>query len=160
MSGISLPELWLNGVGGFTIAYTILRVAIGGFFASSGYHKLFNAQRRVMVGKVMVEDRIPFPAFCAVFVPTVELLAGLGLLAGALTTLSALGLLAISLVATCTDALWRLPDRHPLDAADWIAKAIYLPEVLLTLGLFAILAGGPGALSLDRIVANIAGIAL
>jgi uncharacterized membrane protein YphA (DoxX/SURF4 family) len=113
-----------------------------------------------MVGKVMVEDGIPFPSFCAVFVPVVELLAGLGVMLGALTTLAALGLLVVSLVATCTDALWRLPDRHPLDPVDWFAKAIYLPEVLLVLILLAIWMGGPGAYSLDHIAAHVAGLTI
>jgi putative oxidoreductase len=157
---MSLALLWLNGVGGFAIAYTLLRVAVGGFFASSGWHKLFNPHRKQMVGKVMVEDGIPFPSFCAVFVPVVELLAGLGVMLGALTTLAALGLLVVSLVATCTDALWRLPDRHPLDPVDWFAKAIYLPEVLLVLILLAIWMGGPGAYSLDHIAAHVAGLTI
>ena len=149
MTGFSIPELWLGGVGGFTVVYTLLRIAVGGFFVSSGYHKLFNSKRREMIGKVMIEDGIPFPVFCAVFVPVVELLAGLGLAVGALATLSALGLLVISLVATFTDAIWRLPDRHPLDLVDWIAKAIYLPEVLLSLALLLLLAGGPQPYSVD-----------
>jgi uncharacterized membrane protein YphA (DoxX/SURF4 family) len=154
---MSVTLLWLNGIGGFGAAYALLRVAVGMFFASSGYHKLFNAHRREMVGNVMVEDHIPFAKFCAVFVPIVELLAGLGVMVGALTTLAALGLLAVSLVATCTDALFRLPERHPLDWVDWVAKAIYLPEVLLTLALLAILMGGPGVFSLDHIAAVLIG---
>ena len=38
-------EFLHSGIGGAELVYTGARVAVGAFFAISGYHKLFNRER-------------------------------------------------------------------------------------------------------------------
>ena len=42
----TMIDILFNGVGWIDIALTLNRIAVGAFFMLSGYHKLFNAERR------------------------------------------------------------------------------------------------------------------
>ena len=88
------------------------------------------------------------------FVPSVELSAGLGLAFGFLTPLAALGLIAICVVATCTDGLKRIRSWQPLDKADAVDDLLYLPEFIYIILLSFFVAAGAGPLSLDAIINN------
>jgi putative oxidoreductase len=128
------------------------RVATGSFFAFSGYHKLFNAKRHATIVATLEACRIPFIPVMQWFVPGVEFSAGLGVAFGLLTPLAALGLIAICIVATCTDGIKRVRAWAPIDKADAIDDALYLPEVLYVILLSFFLAQGAGPYSLDAIV--------
>jgi uncharacterized membrane protein YphA (DoxX/SURF4 family) len=90
-----------------------------------------------------------WPYVCACFVAVVEVLAGLGVLFGLLTMLSAFGLLIITLVGTRCTAASKIHEQHPVDKVDvcsaylWRVEGLYIGFALL------ILFGGPGAYSLD-----------
>lgn len=145
-------ELILTGVGGGSVAYLGARIATGFFFAASGYHKLFNKARHNTLVETLKACGIPCVPFFAWFVPLVELFAGLGVMWGFLTPLSALGLLIICLVALATDGLPKIKDWAPLDWADWIDDVLYLPETLYVLLLIFFITSGGGYLSLDTII--------
>src|ERR1700756_1022250 len=95
---------------------SILRVAVGVFFAIAGYNKLANPERREHMVGVMRDLRIPLARFNARFVPCVELGAGALLAAGlgeVFTIAAALLLGVICLVAACTDGLKRIHEWRP-----------------------------------------------
>lgn len=83
---------------------------------------------------------------------TVEVLAGIGLIVGLLTWLSALGLLVVLLVATrCT---WRqkVYEQHPVDRADIVCAYLWRVEGLYVGLAVMILLAGPGKYSLDYLL--------
>lgn len=141
-AGINLPE----------VALTINRVALGAFFAISGYHKLFNAERHAAIAATMAADRVPFVRFNCWFVPTVEFLGGLGLIVGLLAPLAALGLFCICCVATLADGFKRISAWKPLDKADYLDDVLYLPEVLYAVMLVTVMIAGGGPYSVDAVV--------
>lgn len=130
----------------------LARGSVGVFFAISGYHKLFNADRHAKLVETLTADHVPFVRFNAWFVPTVELIAGAALALGMLSTISALLLGAICLVATCVDGCKRVEEWKPVDFADRVDDYLYLPEVLLGVLLLVTIMCGPGAYSLDAFV--------
>jgi uncharacterized membrane protein YphA (DoxX/SURF4 family) len=137
-----------------TIPFTIARVATRSFFALSGFHKLFNRARHRTLVKTLGSCGVPCVGAMQWFVPSVELSAGLGLAFGFLTPLAALGLIAICVVATCTDGLKRIKSWQPLDKADAVDDLLYLPEFIYIILLSFFVAAGAGPLSLDAIISN------
>lgn len=115
---------------GIEIALTLNRIAVGLFFAISGYHKLTNADRHAALVATLKVDKIPFVRLNQWFVPGVELVAGIALLLNVGSVFAALLLGAICLVATCTDGWKRIAEWKPVDKADVIDDVLYLPEVL------------------------------
>ena len=73
---------------------------------------------------------------------------------GFLTPLAALGLIAICVVATCTDGLKRIRSWQPLDKADAVDDLLYLPEFIYVILLSFFVAAGAGPLSLDAIISS------
>lgn len=141
-------EVLQHGLGVTDAGLIANRLALGTFFAISGYHKLFVAERHAAIVETMKANRIPLPSFNCWFVPFVEFFGGLALLSGVLAPLAAVGLFIICLVATCTDGLSRIPQWHPIDKADWLDDLLYLPEVLYMLGLAIVVIAGPGSVTL------------
>jgi len=135
-----LPDVLPSDVSSYAI-----RVALGAFFASSGYHKLFVPEVSAKVDGLFA--KLGVPPIQRHLVKWGEFLGGVGLLAGVLTQLAALGLLIITVGAICLDCWQDVVAKKPRDPADWIAKAIYLPETLLCLLLTVLLLQGPGVLS-------------
>jgi putative oxidoreductase len=90
-------------------------------------------------------------------VPGVEFSAGLGVASGTLTPLAAAGLIAICVVATCTDGLKRIAAWSPLDRGDYADDVLYLPEVLYALILLYVAFHGAGTYSVDYILHTIIG---
>jgi uncharacterized membrane protein YphA (DoxX/SURF4 family) len=113
------------------IPFAIARIATGSFFALSGFHKLFNSARHRTLVNTLKACGVPCVPAMQWFVPSIELTAGLGLAFGFLTPLAALGLIAICVVATCTDGLKRIRSWQPLDKADAVDDLLYLPGVYL-----------------------------
>jgi len=121
-----------TGIGGGELMLTANRIALGVFFTTSGYHKLFNAERHASLIETFKKDQLPAIGFFEWFVPCVEFSAGLGCIAGILAPLAAVGLLAVCLVALCVDGIkFTIPSYHPLDPCDWICDLLYLPETWL-----------------------------
>ena len=88
-----------NGVGGADIALTLNRIAVGLFFAFSGYHKLFNSERHRALADELKGLGVRAVGFNQWWVPAVEFTAGGAVVIGLLAPLAGLGLLVISLVA-------------------------------------------------------------
>lgn len=137
-----------NGVSEIDFGLTLNRIALGVFFAISGYHKLFNAERHQAIIDTFKSIGVPFIGFNQWFVPAVEFLGGLSLISGVLAPFAASGLLVICLVASCTDGVKRIQTYKPIDLADVIDDVLYLPEVLYCVGLVLIITSGPGGLTL------------
>jgi uncharacterized membrane protein YphA (DoxX/SURF4 family) len=140
------------GLGGGEIALTINRLALGAFFGISGYHKLFNSQRHATFTQTLRDCKVPCIPVMQWFVPSVEFFGGLALLSGILAPFASLGLMAICLVAICTDGLGRIPAYRPIDKADWLDDLLYLPEVLYLFGLVIVLTMGPGLLTVPDLL--------
>ena len=94
-----MMDVLFNGVGWTDIALTLNRIAVGAFFALSGYHKLFNPQRHRALTDQLKELGIHALGFNQWWVPTVEFTAGSALVIGILAPLAAFGLLFLILVA-------------------------------------------------------------
>lgn len=146
-----MPEFLLWGVNASEIALTLERVAVGAFFTISGYHKLFNPARHASVVQTFERLHIPCVRLNEWWVPGVELAAGFTLTLGLFSVVSAALLGAICLVASCTDGLQRIRDYQPIDKADWLDDALYLPEVLYGVMLLTVILAGPTLYSLDRV---------
>lgn len=135
-------------------AIATLRVSVGSFFAISGFHKLFHPVRKASIYKTLKKLRIPFPEFNRYWVPGVEFVAGLTLAVGLGSTLSALLLGAICLVACITDGFERMREYQRqgaiLNRLDWFNTLQYLPEVPYGILILAIVLAGPDAFTLDQ----------
>jgi putative oxidoreductase len=147
-------HILLNGVGSAALPYLGARIATGVFFVFSGYHKLTNAKRRATFIATLQASDIPLISVMQWFVPGVEFLGGLGVAFGFLTPLSALGLVAICVVAAYADGMRRVRSWGAIDRADVIDDVLYLPEVLYILLLALFVASGAGPFSLDALLSR------
>lgn len=145
-------DFLLTGIGYTDVAHTAARLAMGTFFAISGFHKLFYAQRHNSIVETFKVDHVPFIGFNQWFVPCVEFFGGLGLIVGLLTPLAAAGVFAVCLVATLVDGLKRIAAYDPIDRADWIDDVLYLPEVIYLVVLGFFITAGAGPWSMDALL--------
>jgi uncharacterized membrane protein YphA (DoxX/SURF4 family) len=143
-----------TGLGWPEIALILDRIAVGVFFLLSGYHKLFNAQRHSELVLTLQGDGLPRVNVLQWLLAGAEFLGGLALVIGFLSVLAALGLLIISVGATFTDGIKRIPGWRPLDKADFLDDILYLPEVLYALLLLFVILAGPGPYSVDALIAR------
>src|SRR5215510_2509906 len=81
---------------------TAVRVLIGIFFCISGGTKLLVPARLTMMEQTMVQSNIPFPHASALYVSLVEFACGGGLAVGLLTSVCALMLMGVMIVAVTT----------------------------------------------------------
>jgi putative oxidoreductase len=135
-------------------ALTLNRVALGTFFAISGYHKLFNASRHTTLIRTLQEDDVRAVPVMQWLVPSVEFGGGCALIVGLLSALAAFGLFVVSLGAFAFDAVKRVDAWQPIDSADWIGDVLYLPEALYCIGLTVVMLAGPGPWSVDAVIAT------
>lgn len=119
----------------------LLRVVLGVTFVLAGWGKLHNLEQ---VTRLFDSLGIPAAHVQAPFVAGVELVGGAFLLAGFATRIAATLLGAVMVVAIAT-AIW--PTQSLTEVLGGI-EAIYLA------GLVALMIGGGGAASLDRLVAR------
>jgi putative oxidoreductase len=130
-------------------ALTLNRVALGMFFAISGYHKLFNASRHATLTQTLQDDGVRAVPIMQWLVPGIEFSGGWALITGLLSALAAFGLFVICLGAVVFDSIKRVGAWQPIDRADWLGDLLYLPEALYCIGLAVVMLGGPGPWSLD-----------
>ena len=138
-------------------ALTLNRVALGTFFAISGYHKLFNASRHATLTGTLQDDGVRDLPIMQWLVPGVEFSGGCALILGLLSVLAAFGLFVISAGALVLDAVKRIRAWQPIDRADWLGDLLYVPEALYCIGLTVVMLAGPGPWSLDARIAALLG---
>ena len=136
-------------------ALTLNRVALGTFFAISGYHKLFNASRHATLTRTLQEDGVHAVPIMRWLLPSVEFSGGCALIIGLLSVLAAFGLFVICGGAFAFDAVKRIREWKPIDRADWLGDLLYVPEALYCIGLTVVMLAGPGPWSLDATIAAI-----
>jgi uncharacterized membrane protein YphA (DoxX/SURF4 family) len=134
-------------------ALTLNRVALGAFFAISGYHKLFNASRHMTLTRTLQDDGVHAVPIMQWLLPSVEFGGGWALIMGLLSVLAAFGLFVICAGALALDAVKRIRAWRPLDRADWIGDLLYVPEALYCIGLSVVMLAGPGPWSVDAALA-------
>jgi uncharacterized membrane protein YphA (DoxX/SURF4 family) len=134
-------------------ALMLNRVALGTFFAISGYHKLFNASRHATLTRTLQDDGVRAVPIMRWLLPSVEFGGGCALIFGLLSALAAFGLFVICAGAFALDAVKRIRAWQPIDRADWLGDLLYVPEALYSIGLTVVMLAGPGAWSLDATIA-------
>jgi uncharacterized membrane protein YphA (DoxX/SURF4 family) len=145
---------WLtNGAQAPNLALTLNRVALGLFFAISGYHKLFNVTRHAALTQTLEDDGVHAVPLMRWVIPSVEFSGGSALIIGLLTVPAAFGLFVVSGGAFALDAVKRIRAWRPIDPADWLGDLLYIPEALYCIGLMVVMLAGPGPWSLDTAVA-------
>jgi putative oxidoreductase len=130
----------LNRIGKIEpFAPLLVRLTLGGVFASSGWGKLNNLQQ---VTEFFTELGIVAPGLNAVFVSSTELICGVLLLLGWLTRLSSLPLMGVMTVALLTAKASEL--EGPLELLGSL-------EFGYLVMLFVLLCRGAGKFSLDAV---------
>src|SRR5580704_3062618 len=127
--------LIIQGAQAPNVALTLNRVALGLFFAISGYHKLFNASRHAALRRTLQDDGVHAVPAMQWLLPTAEFCGGWALIVGFLSVLAAFGLFLISFGAIAFDAVKRIRAWQPIDRADWLGDLLYIPESLYCIGL-------------------------
>ncbi len=128
------------------IAPFLARIVVGGMFFLSGFYKLFTADSAAKMQKTMVEAGIAAPRETARFVSVCEFVFGALLILGLASSLAALVLLIISVVALITVA------SKAVEGTSFgyrLSSYLDLPETLLIVILLWLIAAGPGLYSLD-----------
>ncbi|MDA8597021.1 DoxX family protein [Candidatus Pacebacteria bacterium] len=143
-------DIFVHGLGWYDMGLLLIRITVGVFFAISGFHKLFVAERHEQLKKTLEACGIPYISFCCWFVPGVELFAGLGVLFGFLAPLAALGIAVIMIVALFTEGPRRIEEFKPINGADYLDDLFYLSETTYLIMAVCIIIMGPGSFSLDR----------
>ena len=134
-------------------ALTLNRVALGAFFAISGYHKLFNASRHATLTRTLQDDGVHALPIMRWLLPSAEFSGGSALIVGFLSVVAAFGLFVICVGAIALDAVKRIRAWQPIDRADWLGDLLYVPESLYCIGLTVVMLAGPGPWSLDAKIA-------
>src|SRR5450755_3069964 len=106
--------LILQGAQAPNAALTLNRVALGVFFAISGYHKLFNASRHATLTRTLQDDGVHAVRIMDWLLPGGEFAGGCALIVGFLSVLAASGLLVICVGAIALDAVKRIRSWQPI----------------------------------------------
>src|SRR5262245_61714972 len=93
------------GAGAPDVALTLNRVALGTFFAISGYLKLFNATRHASLVRTLQDGGVPAIPVMQWVVPAIEFSAGCALIIGLLSALASFGLFMVTLSAIAVDGI-------------------------------------------------------
>ena len=136
-------------------ALTLNRVALGAFFAISGYHKLFNQSRHATLTGTLQTDGVHALPIMQWLLPGAEFSGGGALIIGFLSVLAALGLFVICVEAFALDSVKRIGAWQT--SRRWLGDVLYTTEPLYSIGLTVVMLAGPGPWSLDAIIAGLAG---
>ncbi len=131
---------------------TLIRITFGLFYFALGLLKLFVPINRDLMLETMSDAGVPFPEFMAVLVASCEALFGLLLALGALTRLSALVLLVISLLSLITAGVYLLPMGYGVLV--WYSSLFFLPETGYILMSLLLLVQDSGPLGIDKVLAR------
>jgi putative oxidoreductase len=130
-------------------ALAVVRISVGGFFAISGFNKLFVPKRHAALVGNLTKNRLPKPDLLSWWVAGWEFLAGSMLALGLFSAFAAGVLMIICLVACHAEAAEKVAKYGPINFGDKIADYLYLPEVLYVVLLAVNIIAGTGAYSLD-----------
>ena len=144
-----------TGWGFSDIALLLNRIAVGAFFMFSGYHKLFNVPRHKVFVSELRSLRVPVIRLNQWSVPIFEFMGGAAVVIGFMTSLSALALLVIILIAIATSGRLRLRSYQPIDLSDRIDDWLYLPETLYAFMLLVVISAGAGRYSVDGVIVSL-----
>jgi len=144
-----------QGAQAVNAALALNRLALGVFFAISGYHKLFNASRHATLTRTLQDDGVHAVPIMRGLLPSAEFSGGWALIVGLLSVLAAFGLFVICIGALALDAVKRIRSWQPIDRADWLGDLLYVPEALYCIGLTVVMLAGPGPWSLDAMIASL-----
>ena len=145
-------EYLFTGIEATDVALLLNRTALGTAFMLSGFHKTFVAHRHAALIETLEYAKVPMPRYTCWLVCLTEFFAGLGLIVGLMSTLAALGLLAISVVAFVTVERFSIAAMKPEDVLDWIDDLFWVPAVMFGLLALVVIFAGPGAYSLDAVI--------
>ena len=134
------------------IALFVNRLAVGVFFAISGYHQLFLAERHASLVDTLEDDGIKFIWLFQWLVPLVEFLGGIALIIGFMAPLAGFAILVIMTVAIITDGSKRVIEFAPVDKADALDDVLYLSETTYWIMALIIILAGPGSFSLHNVL--------
>jgi len=122
------------------LGWLFARLSLGVMFAQTGLGKLNHLERTAGYFESL---GIPAPGFQAAFVGGVEFVGGVALVVGLLTRFVSVPLAATMVVAILTALL---PDVKSVAGLISLSETFYLTVLLL------LIAHGPDALSLDRVI--------
>lgn len=145
-------------------AFFLLRFVLGFFFVIDRFrwiydpepkmadHPWFNPIKHLSLERKLCSCGWGMHPTLAGFVALVEISAGLGVLFGFLTWLSAFGLLGVLLVATYCTAKEKTMRQNPVDGIDVVSCYLWNVEPLYIAIAVGIMAVGPGTWSLDYLM--------
>lgn len=154
----------LSGVGAADAASLLARITLGSFFVLARFRsfydpskpegcRVFNGDRFSSLQRKLCSCGFKRQLTVWTWITAaVEVLGGLGLVAGLLTVPAALGLLVLTLRASMCTAWAKISEQNPVDTLDcvacylWRVEGIYIALALLILLL------GPGSYSLDSLL--------
>lgn len=123
---------------------TLLASFTGAFFALSGFHKLFNADKGRQMVSAMVAHKIPHPEKMARFVSLNEFVWGLALMAGVLVGVAAGALLVVLAVAWKGEVKGRIEKAAPYTGWETLGKCatvMCMAESFYFIALLALILG-------------------
>lgn len=141
----------------------LARFVLGFFFVSYRFRWFYdptpsqggnvcNVHRHLNLRKKLCQCGWGISSTLAATVAIGETLAGLGVIFGLLTTLSALGILVILLAATMCTAREKTMRQNPVDGIDVVNCYLWNPEPVYIVLATLVLVLGPGSFSLDHIM--------
>ena len=152
------PNL-MFGLGNQDAALLVLRLCLGLFFVLARFRwafdpsrpedPWFNQLRREHLSWKLCTCGYSKRLVLSCFVACVEISAGIGVVMGLLTVLSAFGLLSILLPATFCTAKTKVLEQHPVDAVDCVSCYLWRVEGVYIAIAVCVMLLGPGAYSLD-----------
>lgn len=146
------------------LALFLARFVLGFFFVSyrfrwfydptpkDGGGAICNVHRHLSLRKKLCQCGWGMSPALAAFVAVAEIAAGLGVMFGLLTGISAFGLLIILLVATLCTAKEKTLRQNPVDGIDVVNCYLWNPEPVYIVLAVVVLSLGPGSFSLDALL--------
>jgi putative oxidoreductase len=127
-------------------ALLILRLAVGGMFAMSGYFKLTYPSRKQKMAESLSEAGVP--TTLTPLISALELIGGLLVVFGLWTVLGCALLIVVSIGALVTTAIPKAEGQgiHKFE------NIIYTPEAIIGASLLVLLAIGAGRWSIDAVL--------
>jgi uncharacterized membrane protein YphA (DoxX/SURF4 family) len=155
---------FLSGWDYADLGLTLNRVLLGSFFVLARFRFFYdpskpegarfcNVERHESLKHKMAYCGLKNkPALWSWVAAIVEVFAGLGVVFGLLTGLSAFGLLVLLIIATRCTAGMKVREQNPVDKVDCVSCYLWRVEGLYIAQAIIIILAGPGAWSLDAVL--------